>query len=339
MSEPKVGIVILNWNGLSMTKKCIDSVKKQNYDNIELIIIDNGSTDNSSEWLGDQKDITVMLNKKNLGFARAINQGFTEAINSECDYIVSLNNDAVLDKNWLKTLVVFLEENKDINLAQGASMLKHNPNKFDSSGIYLEEGFIPRQRALNQTDPQVDIPTIGPNAAGSIYRTILLKDIAIKPGQYFDNKFFAYVEDVDFGLRATLRGHKFKFVPNAKLLHIGSATGNKIALKKMFWGSRNLVWLVYKNSSFKIIKIKGKKIIKSHLASLQFLWREQRLNFFAYLAGLIVGSLSTPMFYAKRRSNLKKQIISDDQFLGLLVNSNPPLANPLKKLSSLVKYR
>ena len=105
----------------------------------------------------------------------------------------------------------------------------------------------------------------------------------------------------------------------------------------MFWGSRNLVWLIVKNVPLSIIIKNLKIIIKSHLANLQFLWVNQRENFTSYLIGLLVGLLTMPLFFKKRSNNINRIKLTNDQFSDLLVDSNPPLTNPLKKLLDLVK--
>lgn len=337
MSAPLVGIVVLNWNRQDLTKSCLKSIRTQNYEHLVTIVVDNGSTDGSVEFLKDQADVKTVFNSKNLGFAQAINQGFAQAIKDGCKYVVALNNDAEISKNWLKLLVEHMEKNLQVGFAQGASMQEDNKKLFDSSGIYLERGFIPNQRALGSSSPQIETPVIGPNAAGAIYRREMLENVAIKPGQYFDNTFFAYVEDVDLNLRCTLRGYGFGFVPDAKLYHIGSATGNLIAKKKMFWGARNLVWLVFKNASVGVLRQTGKHMVKSHLANLQFLWREQRPNFYPYLRGLSVGVIALPFFVLKRRENLQSQVLTNEEFLSLLIESNPPFTNPFRKLRNLIK--
>lgn len=337
MSKPLVCLVILNWNRLDLTKRCLSSVRAQTYSQKKIIIVDNGSVDGSAEWLSSQKDIELIRNTRNLGFARAINQGFSAALGTSGKYVIALNNDTEPSRDWIEKLVSFMEARPEIDFAQGASMQMSSPKYFDSTGIYLERGFIPNQRALGKQEPMLKVPAIGPNAAGAIYRREMLENIAIAPGQFFDNRFFAYVEDVDFNLRATLRGHKFAFIGDAKMLHAGSATGNSIAKKKMYWGARNLVWLVYKNASLGVLARTWKIILRSHLANLQFLWREQRANFPPYLEGLITGVVLIPLFAKKRHANLHKQRISDKDFLNLLVPSNPPLSNPLRKVFNLLK--
>jgi GT2 family glycosyltransferase len=336
MSKPKVGVVILNWNRLDLTKTCLHSIAKQTYRPDLIIVVDNGSTDGSLEWLHSNKNIYLISNNKNLGFARAINQGFSSALKQKCSYVVSLNNDTELDKNWLGKMVNYMETTPGVGFAQGASLQQGNKNIYDSTGIYLEKGFIPNQRALGQADARLDIPAIGPNAAGAIYLAKLLEAVAYK-GEYFDSKFFAYVEDVDFDLRCTMRGYKFGFVTEAKLYHIGSATGNKIAKKKMYWGARNLVWLVYKNAPFGVFVNTFGLILRSHLANLQFLWREQRENFLPYLRGLMTGIFLSPQFLLKRRNNLATRSITDKELMDLLIPSRPPLSSPFRHIRNLLK--
>lgn len=335
--QHKVGVVILNWNGLEITKRCLESLFKQTYKDFETIVIDNGSSDGSVNWLGRNKEINLIINETNQGFAKAINQGINKAIDDGCSYVVGLNNDTELDKEWLFELINFMDSNPDISLAQGATMQLGDKTLFDSSGIYLEKGFVPNQRALGQDSPRLDMAAIGPNAAGAIYRTSSLEDVKIANGDFFDSRFFAYVEDVDLDLRFFLRGYKFAFVPSAKLYHAGSYTGNKIAHKKMYWGARNLVWLVYKNVPVKVLRQTWKLIVRSHAANLQFLWREQRGNFLSYLKGLFVGLVSIPRFIKDRQVNLKAQRVDNTEFLDTLVPSNPPLTNPFKRILNLLK--
>ena len=337
MASPLVGIVILNWNRLELTQACLKSVDNQTYKNYKIYLIDNGSQDGSVEWLKDQSQINTIYNAKNVGFARAINQGITRSLEEDCRYVIALNNDAEIATDWLAKLVAYMEKHPEAGFAQGASMQSEHKDLFDSSGIYLERGFIPNQRAIGSPDPKTDMPIIGPNAAGAIYRADMLHTIRHSTTEYFDSRFFAYVEDVDFDLRCTMRGYKCGFVPGAKLFHIGSATGNAVAKKKMFWGSRNMVWLVCKNVPIGVLRKTIRPITKSHLANLQFLWREQRANFYPYLNGLIVGLIALPWFMRRRWTNLRKQTISNEELFEMLIPSNPPLSNPLRKLRNLLK--
>lgn len=337
MSEPLVGIVILNWNGLELTKACLKSLERQSYSNTFITIVDNGSSDGSVKWLSNKTTVHPIENRKNRGFAKALNQGINACLKKDCTYIVSLNNDTTLDKDWLKQLVRYLEKNPKTDFAQGSSMQSKKTDIYDSSGVYIDRGFIPYQRGLNKKDPETTIKAIGPNAAGSIYRSTMLRSISYKGKEYFDEQFFAYVEDVDFNLRATLRGHKFSFIPEALLYHVGSATGEKVSKRKMFWGSRNLIWLVFKNVPFSVMKKHARYIIKAHLANLQFLSREQKSNFLPYLFGLVTGIVGIPLFWKKRRENLKLQKLSNDALLDLLAHSSPPFTNPFRKVLNLLK--
>ena len=135
MTKEKVCIVVLNWNKLELTKSCLKSISEQSYKNYRVIVVDNGSVDGSKDWLHAQNNIDLISNKKNLGFARAINQGFKRAVDNKSKYIISLNNDTELDPNWLRKLVNFMEQNPGIDFAQGSSMQKEDVTVFDSTGI------------------------------------------------------------------------------------------------------------------------------------------------------------------------------------------------------------
>lgn len=339
MDKPTAVIVILNWNGLELTKKCLASVHRQTFTKYRVIVVDNGSSDGSQAWLEAQDHLILIKNSSNQGFAQAINQGFSKALMLGAEYVVSLNNDVELDRKWLEVLVTYMSNNSSVGFAQGASMQFEERKHFDSTGIYLERGFIPNQRASGKTTPQLDIPAIGPNAAGAIYQAKMLTAIRHSADEYFDRRFFAYVEDVDFNLRCSARGFVFAYVKDALMFHIGSATGDRIARKKMFWGARNMVWLVYKNAPFAVFRKNARLIIKSHLANLQYLRREQPKNFWPYFWGLTVGVICLPAFLRKRRQNLRLQKITTAQFQALLVPSNPPLRNPLRNLKKLLKYK
>src|SRR5260370_8786283 len=188
---PAFGIVILNWNGLSLTQHCLSSLQKQTYHDYSVIVVDNGSADGSVAWLSKQGDITLIQNQKNVGFARAINQGFSAAIERGCTYAAALNNDTELDKEWLKNLIVFMERHPEVGFAQGATMPLADKHIYDSSGIYLERGFVPRQRALGADNPQLSMPSVGPNAAAAIYRVSMLQAIRQTNGDFFDSRCFA----------------------------------------------------------------------------------------------------------------------------------------------------
>lgn len=113
-----VAIIILNWNGWKDTIECLKSLNNLNYKNYEVIVVDNGSTDNSvekiKEYIENKPKFKLIANEKNLGFAGGNNIGIRYALNNEFEYILLLNNDTVVDENFLKPMVELLESSDDI---------------------------------------------------------------------------------------------------------------------------------------------------------------------------------------------------------------------------------
>jgi len=218
-----------------------------------------------------------------------------------------------------------------VGLAQGSNYSTGAMDTYDSTGIYLEEGFIPRQRASGKTTKDLEITSVGPNAAAVILRRTLIDDISYK-GNLLDDRFFAYVEDVDMLLRAFSRGWKHAFVAKATAIHIGSVTGERVSTKKMYWGTRNLIWLLTKNVPIIVLRKKFKKIAVSHLANMQFLYRSNKTLFWAYMRGFVVGIVLSPLMYRKRSYISKHRAVEKETYLQILTPSAPPLNNPIKAL-------
>lgn len=334
-TAPNTGFIILSWNGSDLLTSCLQSLEQQSKKDFIVCLVDNGSTDNTLEVFDSSKISRKVLvkNGRNLGFAPAVNQGVTKLLADydNLSYIVLLNNDVALDRKWLENIRDFMDQNDGVGFAQGVNYTEKNTNNIDSTGIYVEEGFIPRQKTTLDALPK----SVGPNAAAMIMRREFVEDIAYK-GALLDATFFAYVEDVDLLLRAFLRGWKHAIVTNATAVHGGSKTGERVSVKKMYWGSRNMVWLVTKNVPFGVWKRKWLKIYISRLADIEFLFKTNKNLMFAYVYGLIVGIILSPRYYAKRHHIFSHRRRSDDEMLEVLTPSSPPVTNPIKYLKKRI---
>lgn len=326
---PVAGFVVLSWNGAKLLEACLDSLTLQTEKSFVVCLVDNGSTDNTTAVF-DNASLPakeLIVNSYNRGFAPAVNQGVNLLLNRypELKYVVLLNNDVVLDSKWLSVMVGALNKKPDIDFAQGINYTQKDKKELDCTGIYLEEGMIPRQKITTDVLPNV----IGPNAAALIMRQGFVHSMKLRD-ELLDSRFFAYVEDVDLIIRARLLGKKHAFIEKAVAFHTGSATGNTVSVKKMFWGSRNLVWLLVKNTPLGVIRKKAKKIIISRLADMEYLLRTDRALFWAYLQGMITGIVLSPLFLRDRRTIMKSKLMTNDDFIEMLTPSSPPLTNPVK---------
>ncbi|MFZ5559724.1 MAG: glycosyltransferase family 2 protein [Patescibacteria group bacterium] len=226
MDSKIVSINILTYNGQKFIEACLNSVLKQTYPNIEVLVVDNNSTDNTiekvkeilREFKGNQR---VILNKRNLGFAGGHNIGIRE---SRGKYIVCLNQDVVLDKDFVKYGVEATEEDKRIGSVQAKVLQLNNgirTNIIDTvgftvfkSGKILDTG--QGEKDKGQYDSLIEI--FGVNGVAPFYRREALNDVKLGK-EYFDEDFFCYAEDFDLAFRFRWNGWKCIYSPKAILWH------------------------------------------------------------------------------------------------------------------------
>ncbi|MBZ9636643.1 glycosyltransferase family 2 protein [Clostridium sp. FP1] len=239
----KVSIVIPSYNGLKYIRVCLESLYSQSFQSFDIIIVDNASQDGSCEFILENypKEKLISL-KENYGFSRAVNEGI-KASNSE--YVVLLNNDTEVDKFWLQNLVKCIEDDENIFSCCSKMMQYSERNKIDDAGDgYTILGWAYKRGDGASWEKYTKNQKVFSSCAGAaIYR----KDLLEKVG-YFDESFFAYMEDVDISYRAKLNGYKNIYCSKAIVYHIGSATsGSKYNSFKVRLAGRNNIYLVIKN--------------------------------------------------------------------------------------------
>lgn len=253
--SPLIAIIIVNWNGKNYLKTCLFSLKSQSYprNKIKIIVVDNASIDNSCKWIHrNYPDIKIIKNKINLGFAKANNIGMSEILKDKnVKYIVTLNNDTEVDEDWLTHLVNFMEINKKVGISVGKILQFKNRKLIDSAGdFFAKNTYRVINRGYNEKDEgqyNLSMPILSACAAASIYRRSTLEDIKIN-GEFFDNNFISYLEDVDLNIRARLKGWECYYVPKAIVYHLGSATSSRISkVYKEYHSRKNRVIIAFKN--------------------------------------------------------------------------------------------
>jgi len=245
-------IVVLNWNGIEDTQKCLESLLKQSYKNFKILVVDNGSIDNSLQKLrtieAKHDSITVIANPKNKGFAGGVNTGITYAVEQNFDAIALFNNDAIADKEWLSELVKGLKQ-KDTAIATGL-LLHENGKTIDSTGDYYSIWGMPFPR--NRGDKATEVAHSGfvfsGSGGASLYKTSLFKEIGL-----FDESFFAYYEDLDVSFRTQLAGYKVYFTNKAIAYHKQGATSKKIPGFTVYQTFKNVPLLFAKNVPSKLL--------------------------------------------------------------------------------------
>jgi GT2 family glycosyltransferase len=206
----------------------MQSIGAQTFRDYAVIIVDNASTDGSLDYAEAFSGIRVAKNERNVGFAVAQNQGMRLAHGK---YIMPLNFDIHLDPDFLENMVDAIEGADNIGwvcckLMQMAADGTHS-NRFYSTGHLLPPNRFPLHRGAGEEDTgQYDQPgeVFGSPGAAPLYKREMLEDIAFR-GQYFDESFFLWYEDVDLDWRARWRGWKCVYTPSAVAHHLGHSGG------------------------------------------------------------------------------------------------------------------
>lgn len=241
-----VAIVVLNWNGIEDTEKCIKSLLLQSHKKFTIIIIDNGSIDNSVTKLEEinelHNNIVLIKNTENKGFAGGVNTGISYAIKNNFDAVALFNNDAVADKDWLAQLIEGLTQDKS-SIVTGL-LLNSTGSKIDSTSEQYTHWAMPFPRSRGETVEKVPESgyVFGATGGATLYKTSLFKEIGL-----FDESFFAYYEDVDVSFRTQLAGHKVYFNNKAIAYHKQGATSKKIPGFTVYQTFKNIPLLYTKN--------------------------------------------------------------------------------------------
>lgn len=245
--NPKVSIVILNWNRKDLTLTCLKSLESLIYPNYNVIVVDNGSTDGSQDLIKDKfTHVTLIENTKNLGFAEGMNMGIKYALKLNSDYVFILNNDtAIISKNLLEELVKPAELNQKIGIVGPRIVDYDDPSKiqFDGKTNHLS-GFVMKV-----------------SGCGFLAK----KEIFEKVG-FFDPIYFMYYEDLDLFLRIERKGYDTLFVPNVRIKHKVFGTSRQFSFDHQYYHIRNnLLFLkrFYSKKPLFIIKGVSRNLIQS----------------------------------------------------------------------------
>ena len=241
----KVSVVTPNYNGEKFLKTFFESLNNDSDLIGEVIIVDNGSTDKSKEYIKNNTfnfPVILIENTDNLGFSPAVNQGILKA---RYEYIFSLNNDTEIKPGSIKALTDLISSDENIFSVQ-AKMLQYNNKQLidDVGDEYNLLAWTKKTGENHNSNEYTEVCDIFSACAGAaMYKKTLLNEIGM-----FDNNFFAYMEDVELAIRSKINGYKNLLCPDAIVYHIGSATsGNRYNEFKVRLAARNNVWVVYKN--------------------------------------------------------------------------------------------
>ncbi|RZL42253.1 MAG: glycosyltransferase family 2 protein [Pedobacter sp.] len=279
MIEPSVAVVILNWNGRNYLERFLPSVCKSSYSNLQIIVADNASTDDSVSFLKQYyPQIEIIINDKNYGFAEGYNQALAKVT---ADYFVLLNSDVEVPENWIKPVIDVMQSNDKIAAAQPKIKWQQNKEMFEYAGA--AGGFIDsfgftfcRGRIFDQLEEdkgQYDnnIPVFW--ASGAAF---FIKSSAWKEAGGLDGDLFAHMEEIDLCWRLKNKGYKVVCCTAAEVYHVGGGTLDASSPFKNYLNFRNNLIIMQKNLPFGEAAIKVfARLWIDLLALFQFLFKGQ----------------------------------------------------------------
>jgi GT2 family glycosyltransferase len=242
---PTVSVVVINFNGRDYLEACLASLRDLDYpaDQIEVIFIDNNSTDGSVEFVREHfADCRIVVNDHNTGFSPAVNQGARLANGT---YLALINNDAVADPRWVKEAVRTLEM-EDRTACVASKILRDDRRTIDYAGgqmAFYGHGFAKGNKEPDDPDDRKNRATLFASGGAMITR----RDVFVDVGG-FDDSYFAFFEDVDYGWRLWVLGHEVTYVPASKVYHRHHGTIERFGYpRERYLLERNALATVFKN--------------------------------------------------------------------------------------------
>ncbi|MFQ5612875.1 MAG: glycosyltransferase family 2 protein [Anaerolineae bacterium] len=310
---PLVSVIIPNWNGARHLPTCLRALETQMYPRLEVIVVDNGSTDESVELTRREfPGVAVVELAENRGLTGAINRGIERA---RGEIIAPLNNDTEVSPGWAAALVAALTDHPQAGMAASKMLLFDERDRIHSAGDAFGADGIPINRGVWQKDEgQFDGDTyIFGGCGGAVaYRRQMLDEIGL-----FDEDLFMYCEDVDLNWRAQLAGYRCVFAPEAIVYHHLSATGGGTIAS--FYTGRNTLLVLVKDLPGHLWRANFWKIARAQLKiALEALraWRGAAAR--ARLRGQLSGLWLVPRWLAKRRQVQATRRASLDYLASLL---------------------
>jgi len=239
MPHPKVTAIVLNWNNYSDTAECLSNLTEMSYPNFEILLLDNGSTDDSGERLAQEfPDVRTTYNAENLGFPGGVNVGIREAIDDGAEYVWLVNNDIIIeDQAILDGLVSRMENNEDIGVL--TPVVREYP---DTDSIWFDQGYIDWDWFDRGPKKDVDLDTSNDLIfndylpfCSSLIRSTLFNEIG-----YLREEYFLYGADIDYCVRVTDHGYEVATDTSKALYHRAfSSSGESTSPIPSYYEARN----------------------------------------------------------------------------------------------------
>ena len=315
--KPLITVIIPNWNGAEHLPVCLDALGKQTYAALEVIVVDNASTDGSHKLVAEEyPEVRWVALDENRGFTGAGNAGI-EAARGE--YVVLLNNDTQVEADWLEEVAAAFGRHPQAGMVASKMLLFDRRDTLHTAGDYYGVDGIPGNRGVWQRDngtynqEEYVFSACGGSAA---YRRAMLDEVGL-----LDDDFFFSCEDVDIAWRAQLAGWRCVYAPQAVVYHKLAATGGGTTAS--YYDGRNFLYVIAKNYPGQLISKHWQAIIGAQ-ARLAWealkAWRGAAAR--ARMRGMLVGLITMPRMLGKRRAIQASRRVSLEEIEQMLTPVN-----------------
>lgn len=250
MAPPRVFAITLNWNGREMTLDCVESLLELEYPELEIIVVDNGSSDGTPEAVKSRfPDITVIENGENLGYSEGFNRGIDRAMERGAEYLMILNNDTRIDPKAVNELVEVAQSDDSIGFVSGKVYSFDEPNRLQTVGNFTHRwDLVGGHVGMNEMDEGQYDRVMDYEFMDDVF-WLVRREVIEKVGMY-DPEFFLYFENTDWCARVRGAGFRIVYAPKARLWHKGSmSSGGGTNPVNTFWMARNRYPFMWRNAT------------------------------------------------------------------------------------------
>jgi GT2 family glycosyltransferase len=315
---PLASVIVPTLNGAHLLSTCLDSLARQSYPNLEVIVADGASTDGTDDLVARAyPNVRLLALPRNAGFAGNVNAGLRAA---RGDVLLLLNNDAEAEPDWVAVCVDTLERAPGAG-SVATKVLFADRRTINSAGdLFCRDGSARQRGAGRLDDGSFDEPgpVFGATGGAAAYRREMLADVGL-----FDEAFFMYLEDVDLAFRAQMLGWPCIYQPMARAYHLGSATGGgRLA---SFYNGRNLIRLLAKDVPSALVPRMLPAIVRFQARRARLAlaaWRGSAAR--ATLRGQMAGLASLPAHLADRGLVQRRRRVPDEALFALFSPEGAP---------------
>jgi len=312
----KISIVIPNFNGSKFLPVCLASIAGQSWTEFEVIVVDNGSTDNSREICRHFSKTKFIELEKNFGFSVAVNIGIKD---STGEIIFLLNNDTELDVDCLRSIIEFFESHSQADIMAAKMIFFNNRELINDVGDIFSIYGIAHQRGKGEKNcGQYDKSkrVFGACAGAAAYK----KEVFAGVG-YLDEDFFAYLEDIDWSFRANLSGKQCWYNPEAIVYHVDGGTSSGIKDFSFFLNYRNAIFVIVKNMPLALIARALPALIIGQMRTILSGVKHRKISLIFKVYWQVLANW--PSLLKKRKDIQKKRVIKNKEIWSLLSKKYP----------------